>query len=102
QPRRRRNDDLVLQNLFGGLLRGHLLVLLNARLVLRLPRARRQPHPLELSLEGALPRRLRLLFLLQSRPLLLEPRGVVALVRNAVAAIELQNPAGHVVEEVAI
>ena len=34
--------------------------------------------------------------------LLLEPRRVVALVRDAAAAVELEDPAGHVVEEVAV
>ncbi len=34
--------------------------------------------------------------------LLLEPGGVVALPRDAVAAVELENPAGDVVEEVAV
>ena len=34
--------------------------------------------------------------------LLLEPAGVVAFVRDAAAAIEFENPAGDVVEEVAI
>ena len=48
--------------------------------------------------------RLRLGLLLQREPLLLllEPRRVVALPGNAAAAIELENPAGDVVEEVAI
>ena len=34
--------------------------------------------------------------------LLLEPRGVVALERDAAAAVELEDPAGDVVEEVAV
>ena len=34
--------------------------------------------------------------------LLLEPARVVALVGDAAAAVELEDPAGHVVEEVAI
>ena len=38
----------------------------------------------------------------EPRLLLLEPAGVVALVRDALAAVELEDPAGHVVEEVAV
>ena len=41
-------------------------------------------------------------FLLKPLLLLLQPGRVVALVRDAVAAIEFQNPAGHIVQEVAI
>ena len=40
--------------------------------------------------------------LLQPLLLLLQPRRVVALPRNALAAVELEDPAGDVVEEVAI
>ncbi len=43
-----------------------------------------------------------LLFFLQPILLLFEPRRVVALEGNAGAAIEFQNPARHVVEEVAV
>ena len=42
------------------------------------------------------------LLLGQALLLLLQPAGVVALVRDAAAAIELEDPAGHVVQEVAI
>ncbi len=40
--------------------------------------------------------------LLEALALLLEPAGVVALVGDAAAAVELEDPAGDVVEEVAI
>ena len=46
--------------------------------------------------------RLGLLFERQPLLLLIEPRRVVALPRDAGAAIELEDPPGHVVEEVAI
>src|SRR5690606_10426543 len=47
----------------------------------------------------------RLLLLLLEREallLLLEPRAVVALPGNAVAPVELEDPAGRVVEEIAV
>ena len=59
-------------------------------------------HPLELARERALARRLLLLLVREPRLLLLEPAGVVALVRDAAAAVELEDPAGDVVEEVAV
>ena len=43
-----------------------------------------------------------LLFLRQASALLLQPGAVVPLVRNAGAAIELQNPSRNVVEEVPV
>ena len=85
-----------------GVLGEQLLVGIQARLALGLARARRHADPVELALQRSLPLALGLLFLLQAVRLLLEPAGVVAFVGNAVAAIELENPAGDVVEEVAI
>ena len=63
---------------------------------------RRGGDPLAFLGERALPRGVLAAFLLEPLLLLLEPGGVIALVRNAVAAIELENPAGHVVEEIAV
>src|SRR5207245_11360936 len=62
----------------------------------------RHAYPFQLVLEGALARGVLLLLLGEARLLLIEPRGVVALPRDARAAIELENPAGDVVEEVAV
>ena len=59
-------------------------------------------HPLELGRDRALARRLLALLLGQALLLLLEPARVVALERDALAAVELEDPAGDVVEEVAI
>jgi len=83
-------------------LREQVLVGRDARLALRLPRPRVHLHPLELAGERLLPRAL--LLLLHEKPLalLLQPAGVVALERIAAAAIQLQDPARDVVEEVAI
>ena len=62
----------------------------------------RHANPFQLALQGLLPLALGLLFLLQPRLLLLQPRRIVALPGDAHAAIEFQNPAGDVVQEVAI
>ena len=62
----------------------------------------RHPHPLQLALQGALAGRRLLLLMGQPGLLLVEPRRVVALEREAPAAVELEDPLGHVVEEVAV
>ena len=72
------------------------------RLRLRVARLRARAHPLELAGERAAPGRLLLLLDGEPRLLLLEPGGVVALERQPLAAVELEDPAGDVVEEVAI
>ena len=84
------------------LLAGQLLVGLHPGLVLLQTALVRFADPLQLALEGLLPLRLPLLDDPQQLGLLFEPRGVVALERQAPAAFELQNPLGDVVEEVAV
>src|SRR5690606_7401506 len=64
--------------------------------------ARAHVDPFELARERATPLALGLLFLLEALALLIEPGGVVALPRDALAAIELEDPSGDVVEEVAV
>ena len=61
-----------------------------------------QAHPLQLPLEGALAAGVGLVLLAEPLLLLLEPRAVVALERDAPTVVELEDPAGHVVEEVAV
>ena len=102
EARARRNVDLDAIDLLGGILREQFLVRIEARLALGLACARGHADPLELALQRALA--LGLLFLLDGQPLLLlvEPGGVVPFPGKRPAAIELQNPAGDVVEEVAI
>src|SRR5207249_10906960 len=78
------------------------LVRLDAGLALGLARAWRCANPRERARERSLPRRLLLLLVGEALPLLLEPRAVVALVRDAGPLVELEDPAGHVVEEVAV
>jgi hypothetical protein len=92
-------DLLELLLLLGG---HELLVAGQARLGLRPPALGVRPHPLELG--GDLPlARLVLAVLLQQALLLgLQPGGVVALVRDALAAVELEDPARDVVQEVPV
>ena len=71
-------------------------------LALGVPRAGRHLDPLELALERAALGGLRLLLELEPAFLLLQPARVVALPGDARAAVELQDPAGDVVEEVAV
>ena len=102
QPRPGRDVDLDPVELLAGVLGEQLLVGVEAGLALGLAGPRRHPDPVELALQRPLALALGLLFLGQPGLLLLEPAGVVALIRNAVAAIELEDPAGDVVEEVAV
>src|SRR6185437_5666111 len=102
EPLRDRDDDLRGGRRLVVGLREQLFVALVARLGFRLPGLRRGRDPLLLALEGALARGLLAAFLREALLLLLEPGRVVALVRDAAAAIELEDPDGHVVEEVAI
>ena len=74
----------------------------DARLALRLPALGVLAHPLELVLHRLDARRLLLRLGFEALLLLLEPRAVVAFPRNAVAAIELEDPFRGVVEEVAV
>ena len=59
-------------------------------------------HPFQFLLQGLGAGFFTLLFRLQTGLLLVQPGAVVALVRNAVTTVQLQNPLGGVVQEVAI
>ena len=102
EPLGDRNDDLRGGGLLVGRLLEQILVALIARLGFRLPRLRRGGDPFLLARERALARFLLAAFLREALLLLRQPGGVVALVGNAAAAIELEDPAGDVVEEVAV
>ena len=62
----------------------------------------RHTHPFELTLQGLLALALGFLLLGQALGLLFQPAAVIALPGDALAAVQLQNPAGHVVEEVTV
>src|SRR6185503_16466075 len=100
EPGTGRDVDLVGLVTRLELARAQLLESLHPRLALGLAGLRVGAHPLELALEHALERALLLLLDLQSLLLLLQPGCVVALPGNTVAAVELQDPAGNVVEEI--
>ena len=59
-------------------------------------------YPFQFLLKCLLSSGLLLGFGFQATDFAIQPGGVVAFIGNAVAAIELENPAGDVVEEVAI
>ncbi len=102
EARARRDVDFKLARAGLALLVEHRLVGVDARLALGLPRLRRHANPLQLALQGLLPLALGLLLAAQALLLLFEPRRVVALPRDALAAVEFENPARDVVEEVAV
>src|SRR3954447_14584532 len=102
KARPRRDVDLGALDLLRALFAQQLLVGIEAGLALRLARARRHADPFELALEGLLLARLGLLFLLEAVGFLLEPRRVIAFPRDPAPAIELEDPAGDVVEEIAV
>ena len=96
------NDDLRGLGLLLARLLQQVLIALVARLGLGLARLGRGRNPLLLAGQRLLMRGVLAAFLLQPLLLLHQPGGVVALVGNAAAAIELEDPAGDVVEEVAV
>ncbi len=103
EARAGRDVDLVrLAAAVGAAVGEELLVGLEARLPLGVAGAGGHADPLQLALERLLLGRLGLLLLREARRLLLEPGGVVPLPRNAGAAVELEDPLGDVVEEVAV
>ncbi len=98
------DDDLELVDaaVRGVRLGQQLLVGAEARLALGLAGLGRHAHPLQLALQRAAPGRVGAVLLGEAGLLLLEPARVVALEGHALAAVELEDPAGHVVEEVAV
>ena len=102
EARAGRDVDLDLVELDVALFGDQLLIAGQSGLGLRAFALGVRAHPFELGRDRALTALLRALFLGQPSLLLLEPAGVVALVGDALAAVELEDPAGDVVEEVAV
>src|SRR6185503_10403919 len=97
-----RDDDLGgLGLLLGGLLH-QLFIGVVAGLGFCLAGARRGCDPFLLAGERALVRGLLAALLCEPLLLLRQPGGVVALVGDAAAAVELKDPAGDIVKEVAV
>ena len=102
QPRAGRDLDFQLVRPVLELLGGHRFVGLDAGLALGLPgRGAMRTHSSSRA-KRALPGGGLLLFDFEPLLLLFQPRRVVAFERMALAAVELQNPLGDVVEEVAV
>src|ERR1700722_6911481 len=102
QPVAGRNVDFIGFVAFLEFLRRQLLVALQARLGLRLARFRVRAHPFQLAPPGLGERLLLAPLLAKALLFLLARGGVVALPGDAVAAIELQNPFGDVVQKIAV
>ena len=102
QPRPRRDDDLGRVERPALALGQQLLIGPEPRPALGLPGARALADPFELALQHLAPRALLLLLQREAALLLLQPGGVIALERDAAPAVQLQDPAGDIVEEVAV
>src|SRR5487761_2692137 len=102
ESRPRRQHDLGGFGRLLAALRDQALVGGEPRLALSLARARALLHPFELALERALTRRFLPAFLLEPLLFLPEPAGIIALIGNPLAAVELENPASDLVEEIAV
>ncbi|MNX62780.1 hypothetical protein D3C86_937570 [compost metagenome] len=97
-----RNEQLVGLVAFLVVVGVELLEASHTGLGLGLTAFRVLTHPLQLLLDGLATGRFRAGFLSQTGVLLLQPGGVVAFPGDTLAAVQLQDPARHVVEEVAI
>ena len=103
QARAHRDVDVgEVDALHGAGLGLHLLVALEAGPVLGLARLGARAHPGELGLHLLGAAGVLLALRLEARGLLLQVGGVVALVGIELAAVDLANPLGHVVQEVAV
>src|ERR1700730_17529118 len=83
-------------------LRDQCLIGRDPRLALCLAGARALSDPFQFAFQGAAARLLGLALAQEPRLLLFEPAGIIALERDAVAAVELEDPAGDLVEEIAV
>src|SRR5436309_16081275 len=75
---------------------------MDARLTLRATRFRRHANPFELALERLLSFTFRFFLAPQTLLLLFQPRRVIASPRDALAAIQSENPTRDVVHEISI
>src|SRR5947209_8159448 len=102
EPRARRQDDLRGLGSLLSALGDERLVRRKPGFALCLARPRALPYPFELAFEGAPARRFLPPLLLEPLLLLVEPPRIIALIRDAATAIELEDPARDFVEEIAV
>ncbi len=102
QPRARGDGDLLLVPDLFEVLPEQVLVGVDAGFALGLAGLGRHADPFELAGQRPLPAALGLLLHGQAGALLLEPGRVVALPGDAHAPVELEDPAGDVVQEIAV
>ncbi len=102
QPGAGRDEELLGFIALLLFLRGQFLEPGEARLALGVPALGAGAHPFQLGLHGLLAGRFLLLLDFESLFLLLQPGRIVALPGDAVAAVQLQDPAGDVIEKIAI
>ena len=96
------NDDLGAGNLFALGLVGHFLIGVDTRLLLGLTRLGTGTDPFQFALKRFLARLVFAGFLRKALGLLLEPSRIIPLVGDAAPAIEFEDPARDIVEEIAV
>ena len=96
------DEDFELLLFLFRILVHHLVVGRQTGLRLGVAARGRHAHPLQLAFEGLAALRLLLLLHGHARGLLVEPARVVALPRNALAAVEFENPPGDVVQKITV
>ena len=97
-----RNMDLGGVDLPAVVLGKHLFISVDPGLGFGLAGLRRGAHPVQLARQRLHAGILGLAFLQKTLLLLLQPTGIIALIGDAGAAVEFENPARHLVEEVAV
>jgi hypothetical protein len=102
EARSGRDIEFQLGGLFVDLLGKQRFIRLEAGLALGLAGLGSHPDPFEFALEGLLSLALCLLLPPQALLLLVEPRGVVSPPGDSLPPVEFQNPAGDIVEKVAV
>ena len=96
------NDDLRGRCAFQHGLPGHFVIACNPGLALGLPGLGAGTDPFQFLFQGFLFGFVLARLLLHALGFLFQPGGIVALVRNATATVEFQNPARDVIQEIAV
>ena len=96
------NIDFEVGLFFLGICGGQFLIGAQTRLLFGVTGLRGHPHPFQLPFQGLAALAFLLLFLRKARALLLQPGGIIPLPGNAFAAVEFQDPAGDVVQEITV